>query len=116
VSNSRKLRMSAAAKAGLPRCGTCGGRIGVLDDRIELHDGRLICMRCRDRGVLIKRLPCGHFGMPGSMVIADSADMSNFQCIRCSPHANLPQGYPGADGTSAARGHHGAGLQTTRSP
>lgn len=116
MSNRRKTRLPPAAKATLPRCGSCGGRIGALADRIELGDGRLICMRCRDRGVLVRRLPCGHYGMPGTMVIADSADLSNFQCIRCSPHANLPRGYPGTDGTSAARGHHGAGLQTTRSP
>jgi hypothetical protein len=32
--------------------------------------------------------------MPRTMVIADAADNSNFQCIRCSPHANLPAGYP----------------------
>lgn len=96
MSNSRRVRTSAAARAQLPRCGSCGARVGALEDRIELHDGRLICMRCRDRGVLIKRLPCGHMAMPRSMVIADSADQSNFQCIRCSPHANLPKGYPGA--------------------
>lgn len=93
MSNGRRLRLTPAAKAALPRCGSCGGRVGSLEDRIHLADGRMVCMRCRDNGVLCKRLPCGHMGMPGTLVIADSADASNFQCILCSPHASRPAGY-----------------------
>jgi hypothetical protein len=103
VGNGRRLRpppstrayagARAAAKAALPRCCACGGRIGALRDRIELADRRLVCTRCVGNGVLLKKLPCGHWAMPGTMVISDSADLSNFACIRCSPHANLPAGY-----------------------
>lgn len=89
MSNRRKTRMTPAARAALPRCGSCGGRIPAGMDRIALADGREICARCRDRGVLLKKLPCGHVAMPGTLVIADSADNSNFQCWQCSPHSSL---------------------------
>jgi hypothetical protein len=73
-------------------CGSCGRPIPPSADRIVLADTRHVCMACRDGGVLLKRLPCGHMAMPGTLVITDSADSSNLQCIRCSPHANLPAG------------------------
>lgn len=103
MSNGRRLRpppgtsalagARAAAKSAQPRCCTCRGRIGALRDRIELADRRLVCTRCVSNGVLLKKLPCGHWAMPGTMVIADSADGSNWSCIRCSPHSSLPAGY-----------------------
>lgn len=107
MSNSRRL---PGTRAPGVKCGSCGHRIGAGADRIRLRDGREICMYCRDRNVLAARLPCGHVGMPGVLVISDSADLSNFQCIRCSPHANLPRGYPGTSEKDTARGRHGAGL------
>jgi hypothetical protein len=29
-------------------------------------------------------------GIPGTLVIADSADQANFQCIQCSAESSLP--------------------------
>jgi hypothetical protein len=83
MSNSRRL---PRARTG-PHCAACGHRIGALAARVDLPDGRSVCGSCRDAGVLSRRLPCGHLGVPGMTVIADSADLGNFQCPRCSPHA-----------------------------
>ena len=83
MSNSRRL----PGRARGPLCGSCGRRIGANAARVDLPDGRSVCGACRDAGVLWQRLPCGHTGLPGMTVIADSADRSNFQCPRCSPHA-----------------------------
>lgn len=58
-----------------------------------------MCAFCIDKGVLAQRLPCGHLGVPGMTVISDSADLSNFQCPRCSPHAaSLTGHHPGYAG------------------
>lgn len=85
MSNRRRLRGARGENA---RCGSCGGAAGA--NPVQLRDGRQICPRCVDGGVLMQRLPCGHMGIPGTTVITDSADGGNFQCIRCSPHANRP--------------------------
>lgn len=84
MGNGRKLK---GTRPPLPRCGACGGRIPKGMIRHEVADGRLICTRCIQRGDLFKRLPCGHMGVAGMTVYADSVDGSNFQCARCSPHA-----------------------------
>jgi hypothetical protein len=93
MSNRRRL----PGRARGPHCAACGHRIGALDTRIGLPDGRSVCGYCRDRGVLARRLPCGHTGVPGMTVIADSAGLGNFQCPRCSPHtADIARGIAGA--------------------
>jgi ribosomal protein S27AE len=85
VSNKRRPRDSRRERS---LCGSCGRAASI--NSLRLRDGRLICPRCRDSGVLAQRLPCGHIGIPGTMVIADSADKRNFQCIRCSADSTLP--------------------------
>lgn len=85
MSNRRRLSGARSAKV---HCGSCGRAAGP--GSVQLRDGRQICPRCVDRGVLAQRLPCGHMGVPGTMVIADSADGGNFQCVQCSPHASRP--------------------------
>jgi len=70
------------------RCGACNGSAGGR--ATVLPDGQHICPRCVDTRVLAQRLPCGHVGIPGTMVISDSADRGNFQCIQCSAESTLP--------------------------
>lgn len=84
MGNRRRLPADRRTRA---RCGSCGRAAGA--GAIPLRDGRLICPRCRDTGMLAQRLPCGHVGIPGTMVISDSADQGNFQCIRCSAESSL---------------------------
>lgn len=94
MSNGRKPKVRPRNTA---RCAVHGGRIEAGSDQtVTLRDGRQVCGRCVGTGVLAQRLPCGHTGIPGTLVIADSADNSNFQCVQCSPHASRPRGYPGA--------------------
>lgn len=89
-----------------------GGRLDARSAQtVTLRDGRKVCGRCVGTGVLAQRLPCGHMGVPGTLVFSDSADLSNFQCALCSPHASRPRGYPGHSESQAARGQPGAGLQ-----
>lgn len=79
--------MSNRRKIGKVRrrvnCAVCGGN--AVREPTLLPDGRQVCRRCRDEGRLMQRLPCGHFGVPGTMVITDSHE-KNFQCAQCSPH------------------------------
>jgi len=84
MSNRRRPHGSRIA---LPRCGSCGGAVRQGTMSQALADGRVICTRCVQGGVLCRQLPCGHMGVPGMTVISDSADQSNFKCVRCSPHA-----------------------------
>lgn len=48
----------------------------------------MICPRCRQHGGL-PRLSCGHYALPGSLMVTDSEDGSNYQCPQCSPLAGL---------------------------
>ncbi len=64
-------------------CAVCGGN--ASRNPTPLPDGRQVCRRCREEGRLMHRLPCGHFGVPGTLVITDSHE-KNFQCAQCSPH------------------------------
>ena len=85
---SSRLKKLKGSRPPLPQCGACGRGIPKAMWRKRLRDGRLVCQRCADAGVLCQRLPCGHFGMPGMTVAADSAGLDNFQCPQCSPHLN----------------------------
>lgn len=82
MSSRRRLKGSRAER---PRCGSCGRTAGA--GAVTLRDGRKICPRCRDAGVLMQRLACGHMGVPGMLVITDNGE---FQCAQCSPYSTHP--------------------------
>ena len=85
--------MSNTRKIGKVRprvnCAVCGGN--ASRDPTVLPDGRSVCRRCRSEGRLMHRLPCGHFGVPGTTVYTDSHE-GNFQCAQCSPHSAWSSG------------------------
>lgn len=85
--------MSNTRKIGKVRhkvdCAVCGGN--AVREPTLLPDGRQVCRRCRDEGRLAHRLPCGHLGVPGMLVITDS-HQGNFQCVQCSPHTVYARG------------------------
>lgn len=85
--------MSNRRKLGKVRrrvdCAICGGN--AVREPTLLSDGRSVCRRCRDEGRLVRRLPCGHLGTPGTVVITDSHE-KNFQCAQCSPHSAYARG------------------------
>jgi recombinational DNA repair protein (RecF pathway) len=81
VSNRLKLKGS---RPPLPHCGACGRPVPKGMVRHDLPDGRVVCTRCIDAGSLFQRLPCGHMAVSGMRIYADSADMQNFQCMRCA--------------------------------
>jgi hypothetical protein len=70
-------------------CAICGGN--AVREPSLLPDGRNVCRRCRSEGRLMQRLPCGHLGVPGTIVITDSHE-KNFQCAQCSPHSVYSRG------------------------
>lgn len=78
MSNRLKL-----ARTALPHCGSCGKAVPQAMTRQNLRDGRIICARCIDRGVLFQRLACGHYGVAGRLVAGDSADFRNMVCADC---------------------------------
>jgi len=98
VSNRRRLKVAGAEPA--ERCTSCGHRIGKNADALRLRTGQVICPRCRQYGD-IPRLSCGHYSLPGSLVITDSDDYGNMQCAQCSPHVeqagNMRLGLAGRD-------------------
>jgi hypothetical protein len=55
-------------------------------DALRLRTGQVACPRCRQGGEL-PRLPCGHVALPGSLIVTDSEDGSNYQCAQCAPQA-----------------------------
>ena len=69
-----------------PQCAACGHRIAAGAERVPLPRGQVACGRCRDRGVLTKRMPCGHLATWGSLLVYDSADQGNLQCLICTPY------------------------------
>lgn len=81
--SSRRAIGTAAARPRV-KCAICGG--AAHREPTVLADGRSICRRCRDEGRLAQRLPCGHLGVPGTIIITDSHE-KNFQCAQCSPHS-----------------------------
>lgn len=90
MSNRLKLKGS---RPPLPTCGACGGRIPKSMGRTELSDGRLVCARCMESGVLMQRLACGHMGIPGMRVFMEVNDCKTFVCERCSTNAaQVPYG------------------------
>ena len=84
MSNRLKLK---GTRPPLPHCGVCGGRIPKGMVRNELPDGRLVCTRCTETGVLMQRLACGHMGIPGMTVFMEGNDGKSFVCERCSTNA-----------------------------
>lgn len=85
MSNRLKLKGS---RPPLPLCGTCGRSIPKNMIRNELPDGRLVCTRCAETGILSQRLACGHVGVPGMTVFMEGNDGKTFVCERCSAHAD----------------------------
>ena len=80
---SNRKRLPGAARG--PKCAGCGHRIGAHQERIEMPGG-VACGRCRDKGVLTRRMPCGHLALPGTLLVYDSADQGNLQCLICTPY------------------------------
>jgi hypothetical protein len=62
-------------------CARCGHGIRA-GKGIPLPDGRAVCDRCADTGVLARRLDCGCMGRPGVKVIDDGG------MRRCARHAH----------------------------
>ncbi len=85
--SSRRATLGKARPRAV--CAVCGGNASREPTR--LPDGRSVCRRCREEGRLMARLPCGHTGVPGTMVITDSHE-KNFQCAQCSPHTAIAIG------------------------
>lgn len=84
---SNRLRLKGSRPA-LPHCGACGKSVPSGMTRQLLKDGRIVCARCIDRGVLFQQLACGHYGVSGRLVAGDSADFRNMVCADCYDKAN----------------------------
>ena len=84
MSNTRKARGSGQAPA--ERCTFCGRRLGRGSAlrALRLRTGQIACARCRETGHL-RRLACGHFALPGALIVNESGDGQTFTCKACAP-------------------------------
>lgn len=62
----------------------CGKGTGKLARQVRLRDGRVVCGRCTDAGVLLRRLDCGHMATAGNLVVRQGGGTSEFACYLCA--------------------------------
>lgn len=78
MSNSRRIRQPHAKRMPCAHCGH-----GIRPGKgVGLPDGRRVCDRCADGGVLERRLDCGCLSVPGLKVINEGG------AFRCTRHAH----------------------------
>lgn len=62
-----------------------------------LGDGRTVCSKCLNTGVLPQRLGCGHIGLPG-MTVAQAGTPGMSRCPQCSGELTLTERVLGRTG------------------
>ena len=78
---SNKRHLPGTRAAATVHCAVCGKGIGKTSRRAGLGDGRSVCGRCVDDGVLLRKLDCGHMATAGNMVIRTGG---GYTCGQCS--------------------------------
>ena len=78
MSNRQRLR---GDRRDTVHCAVCGKGIAKTRRRVELRDGRSVCGRCTDDGVLLRRLDCGHMSTAGVNVARTGA---GYKCMSCA--------------------------------
>jgi hypothetical protein len=83
MSNTRKARGSGRVLK--ERCTFCKGALG-RGAALRLRTGQVACARCRETGYL-QKLSCGHFTLPGALVINENGDGKTYVCADCASGA-----------------------------
>jgi hypothetical protein len=78
VGNRRKIHGS---RPHAEKCAVCGRGTGKLKRQVRLPDSRMACGGCVEAGHLAKRMACGHYAMPGNLVVREGF---GFTCRACA--------------------------------
>ncbi len=96
MSNRRKLRTDrAATREVCTSCGRSTGRYASGDILRFSRTGQVICPRCQQTGSP-QRMACGHYALPGSLIVNNNGDGRTYICARCAEDAQRHGVYLGA--------------------
>lgn len=88
MSNARRLPQARQRRQPCARCGR-----GIRPGRgaVAMRDGRAVCAACADTG-LMRRLSCGHMGVPGMTIVREGSMFRCAQCVSAEAVAYLTTG------------------------